>query len=263
MTGNNSPNLIIKYYPENSGVAIFFLCIIYVNNIFLIGLTIGLCYFKIKLVHSSEIDRVYKESITKEVYLKLKDYPDAPDIFIKRYIRMRMIGTISPFLEYNRYISKKRERNKVFTTASGYIFELMSQMKSYELYYSIIDIVIVIFSLFVIYEKEFQKYQYFVFTIFLCSISCLDQIHHFFFKDFFQNTVYWKSYLDLVLNVLIIITSLILFVSPQQIIVIKFWGLFCISKIYRFFILYFKFEKHSLIEQIVIPISGYIFEVIK
>ncbi len=55
-TGNNSPELLMAKYPRNSGITLFFISIIWINNILITGLIIGLSYYKMKLVMSKEIE---------------------------------------------------------------------------------------------------------------------------------------------------------------------------------------------------------------
>ena len=47
-TGNNSPEMIIKNYPSNSFITMLFMAIIWINNIIMVGLLIGLSYYKMK-----------------------------------------------------------------------------------------------------------------------------------------------------------------------------------------------------------------------
>lgn len=48
-TGNNSPEMFIKRYPENSKMTMSFMTIIWINNLLVIGFLIGLSYYKMKL----------------------------------------------------------------------------------------------------------------------------------------------------------------------------------------------------------------------
>ena len=47
-TGNNSPEMIIKNYPKNKLITRFFMTFVWINNVILMGLLIGLSYYKMK-----------------------------------------------------------------------------------------------------------------------------------------------------------------------------------------------------------------------
>lgn len=51
-TGNNSPEIMMKNYPNNSGLTVGFIMLIWINNLLVTGLIIGLSYYKMKLAMS-------------------------------------------------------------------------------------------------------------------------------------------------------------------------------------------------------------------
>lgn len=70
-TGNNSPDMFMKRHPENGLLTYSFIFIIWMNNLVIIGLLIGLSYYKIKIESGKEIKKVLEDSIKKEVFAKL------------------------------------------------------------------------------------------------------------------------------------------------------------------------------------------------
>ena len=51
-TGNNSPEIMIKNYPDNSELILGFISLIWINNLLITGLIVGLSYYKMKLCMS-------------------------------------------------------------------------------------------------------------------------------------------------------------------------------------------------------------------
>lgn len=263
LTGNNSPEMIMKNYPSNSNITIFFISVIWINNILVIGLLIGLSYYKMKLAMSQEIEKVYEKDHKKNVFEKLIIHPDAPKNFIKKLLKMHMEDNVQPFITFDKYLAEQENRKMKIQKASEYIFDLLRSLKSYEFFYSLIDIIIALYAIYVIQNKDFEKYQQFLYMILLCSVSILDFLHHLFFRDMSNLDLHWKSYFDFFLSLSIIFISVILFEYPNwNITLIKVWAFFCILKLFRFFIFYFRFDRKKLKKNIIYPSLKFISDII-
>ncbi len=74
-TGNNQPEILIKDYPQNRALNSSFMMFIWINNIMITGLIIGLTYYKMKIQMSKEIEKCYRNEHKQKVFELLTEYP--------------------------------------------------------------------------------------------------------------------------------------------------------------------------------------------
>lgn len=82
-TTNNSPEIMMREFAHNKFVLPLFVAIVFVNNLLLVALVIGLSYYKMKLAMAAEIASVASSPEKLQVFQKLRDHPDVSRTFIK------------------------------------------------------------------------------------------------------------------------------------------------------------------------------------
>lgn len=147
-TGNNSPEIMMKNYPQNSGLTFGFITLIWVNNLLVTGLIIGLSYYKMKLVMSKQIEKCFADPVKKSVFEALLPYPDAKRPFVKKLIKLHMNGNEPKFISIDELKNQGALTNHYITKASEFIFDLLRSMKSYEFFYSLLDLFIACYAVF-------------------------------------------------------------------------------------------------------------------
>jgi hypothetical protein len=261
-TTNNSPELLIKTYPENAIINTLFISFVWVNNILLTGLLIGLTYYKMKVEMFEQIKEVKNVHAKEFAYNKLQDYPNIKSSFLKRIITMYMENRNFAYIDIKKSIEDQLKYERKITKASEELFEGLKHSFEYELAFSLINLLIVIFPLYLISIKDFGKYQYYLTVIIFCCLSLFDGFNHLFFYDLNDLDKLWKTLFDTVLNVLIIGISV--FLSLQTVAspsVIKVWAFICLLKLYRVFLLYFRFDRQKLRTHILYPFFKQLYEV--
>lgn len=257
-TGNNSPQVLLSLYPAGKYISTVLFILIYMNNIVLTGLVIGLSYYKMKLVMAENIEKVMSHPIKKAVFELLLEYPTAPRKYIKKLISMYIAGRIQPYFSMTQMIEEQYLKNIQPTKASEFIFGILRRTKSYELFYSIIDIAIVTLALYVIQIKKFEKCQHYLYMILLCTVSSLDFVHHSLFDVVGNFDRTWKTVISFCLNIFIMVMSIVLLIDDQRtILLIKIWGFGCIMKLFRFAVFYFRFDRKKLKHHILYPFLQY------
>lgn len=261
-TTNNSPELLIKAYPENAFINTLFISFVWVNNILLTGLLIGLTYYKMKVEMHEQIQEVKKVHAKDFAYKKLLDYPNIKSSFLKRIITMYMENRNFAFIDIKKSIDDQLRYERKITKASEELFEILKHSFEYELAFSILNLLIVIFPLYLISIKDFTKYQYFLTVIILCCLSLFDAFNHLFFYDLNDLDKLWKTIFDTILNLCIIGISI--FLALQEIAspaLIKVWAFVCLLKLYRVFLLYFRFDRQKLRTHILYPFFKQLYEI--
>jgi len=147
-TGNNSPEIMIKDYPNNSLLTVGFISFIWVNNLLVVGLIIGLSYYKMKIVMSKQIESCFSNSSKKKVFKILLPYPDVNNKFVKKLLKMSMDKREINFISIEELKSQGALVNHHITKASQFIFDLLRSMKSYEFLYSILDLFIAFYAVY-------------------------------------------------------------------------------------------------------------------
>lgn len=254
ITENNSPQLLVTQYPNNICLSTLLFSLIYINNILLLSLIIGITYYKMKLMMADNIDRVCKNNVKKRVFEKLVDYPNAPKKYIKQLIALYIAGKMKNYFSMEQLIDSQYQKTLKANTASQYIFDMLKRMKSYELFYSIVDGIIAMFAMYVIYVKTFDRYQHFLYMILLCGISSMDFLHHcaFAYIENYRRT--WKTVTSFALNIIIASLSVALLINETKTtLLIKIWGFMCIAKLFRFSVFYFRFDRKKLKKHILYP----------
>lgn len=148
-TGNNSPDMFMKRYPENALLTYSFIFVIWVNNLVIIGLLIGLSYYKIKVEMGKEIKKVMQDETKKEIFDKLQNHPEASYSFIKKFLKVHLTGEQEQFISVEEKFALDRHENKI-TSASEFIFKVLKHDKLYELFYSILGLITAIYALVIV-----------------------------------------------------------------------------------------------------------------
>lgn len=91
-TGNNSPEMFMKRFPQNGSIIYFFISIIWLNNLLVLGLLIGLSYYKIKISMTNRIKVVLRNEHKKAVFEKFIDHPGTDKYLIKKVLKLHMNG---------------------------------------------------------------------------------------------------------------------------------------------------------------------------
>jgi len=261
-TTNNSPELLIKAYPENGLINTIFISFVWVNNILLTGLLIGLTYYKMKAEMYEQIKEVRTVHAKDFAYNKLLDYPNIKSSLLKRIIIMYMENRNFAFIDIKKTIEEQTKYERKITKASEELFEGLKHSFEYELAFSIINLLIVIFPLYLISIKDFSKYQYFLTVIILCCLSLFDAFNHLFFYDLNDLDKMWKTSFDTILNLCIIGISI--FLALQEVPshgLIKVWAFVCLLKLFRVFLLYFRFDRQKLRTHILYPYLKQLYEI--
>lgn len=97
--------------------------------------------------------------------------------------------------------------------------------------------------------------------ILLCAVSLMDFLHNQLFGDITNLDKSWRTSLDALLSITIIILSLILFVDHSNNNVLKVWGFASIAKCFRFFVFYFRFDRKKLRSNIIYPVAKFILDI--
>ena len=262
-TTNNSPQMVVDNYPTYKFITLFFITIIFLNNLLLMGLLIGLSYYKMKLSMANSIKACRANDVKREIFDKLVDVPDTRGTVVKKIIRQCIARVNQPFISVDRVIAESKRKPKEPKTNSELIFFTLKKMQSYEFCYSVVNIIVACVAMFVIQAREFEKYQFFILTIFLCAIGLLDFVHHcayWYLGSVQQN---WKTFLDLALNLAIIGLSVCMISDEQRsVTLVKVWAFACIMKLYRFFIFYFRFDRKKLRSHVLYPFLRYTIDIV-
>jgi hypothetical protein len=261
-TTNNSPEIIIKFYPANSLITTSFITLVWVNNILLIGLLIGLTYYKMKIEMFDQIKEVQKVHVKNFVYERLTDYPNIKSVLIKRILNIYIENQHIDFIDIKKSIDEQLKYERKVTKASEEIFHNLKQSFEYELAFAIVNLIIVCLALYFISMKDFSKYQYFLIVIFLCCLSLLDAFNHLFFYDINDYDSMWKTIFDTVINIVVIGLSIALSLQKEpSSALIKLWAFLCLTKMFRVFLIYFKFDRHKLRRHILYPFFRQLYEI--
>lgn len=87
-TGNNSPEMFMKRFPENGKLTYAFMFLIWLNNLLVIGFLIGLSYYKMKISMTNRIREVYANEHKKKVFEKFLEHPEANRRLIKKVLKL-------------------------------------------------------------------------------------------------------------------------------------------------------------------------------
>lgn len=261
-TGNNSPEIIMKNYPEKAGITTFFITFVWFNNLVLVGLLIGLSYYKMKRLMHQEIEHVYRNPDKAFIFERLIDRPNVNQEFIKAvfhlYLRDKSIGGE----DLDKRINAHNRDLPDITRASEDIFWSLRQSFEYELVFSVVNLVIVVLALQVIHIRDFSKYHYFIIVIGLCCLSLFDCFNNLFFFDLSLYDRLWKTIIDTALNVVIIAISLVVVLSDYHTAaMVKVWAFLCLAKQFRLFLLLFKFNRQRIRAHIIYPYGRYLYDI--
>jgi hypothetical protein len=261
-TGNNSPEIIMKNYPDNASITTLFITLVWCNNLILVGLLIGLSYYKMKRLMHMEIEQVYRSSEKAFIFEHLIDRPNASQDFIKAVFHLYLRDKSIPEDDLNKRINAQNRDVPDITRASEDIFWSLRQSFEYEMVFSIVNLVIVVLALQVIHIRDFSKYHYFIIVIGLCCLSLFDCFNNLFFFDLSLYDRLWKTIVDTALNVLIIAISLTVILSDYQTApMVKVWAFLCLAKQFRLFLLLFKFNRQRIRSHIIYPYGRYLYDV--
>lgn len=262
-TNNNSPEIIMKDFSNHKYITPIFISIIFINNLLLIALLIGLSYYKMKLAMAKEISNVSKDPVLFSVFKQLIPHPDVSKPFIKKVIIMQKQNKTPQIIEIDKILEEEEEEGFVKTRASEHIFSVLKSLKSYEIIYAFIDACLVLFALYVISTKAFDRYHYFLFSVLLSAIIVLDFLHHAFFYNIWDFDKTWKTIVDSSLSVVISIFAFTIIANKgESVVLVKFWAFFCICKSFRIFMIYFRFDRSNIRTTIIYPFMRYIYDVV-
>lgn len=253
----------MKNYPNNGHITTLFITCVWVNNIILIGLLIGLSYYKMKKLMFQEIEKVYENQDKVFVYEKMLDYPDTSKIFVKKALFLHM-DEKNPLTEeeFKEKIKEHVKKDPKIVRASEDIFWNLKQSFEYELIFSIVNLVIMAVAIQVIHIRDFSKYHYFIIMIALCCLSLFDFFNNLFFFDVTFYDRMWKTLFDTILNVAIILLSLMLLLTNLEASsIVKMWAFLCLAKQFRFFLLIFKFNRQEMRSHVIYPFTRYALDV--
>ena len=262
-TTQNSPEMMLKNYPENSIITTFFIGVIWANNIVLIGMLIGLSYYKMKKLMFHEIQTAMKVKDKAHILERMLDHADSSPNFVKAvlilYIRDRQI----PEEELVKRINAKIRDIPRIESASEDIFWSLKQSLEYELVFSCINFIILCLALWVIHIRDFSKYHFFIIVIGLCFLSLFDLFNHLLFFDLSYYDRMWKTIFDSFLNAMIIAASLLILIventDPSN--WVKIWAFFCLAKQFRLFLLLFRFNRQKIRVHIMYPFGRYLYDI--
>lgn len=261
-TGNNSPEILMKNYPENAGITTLFITLVWVNNLLLVGLLIGLSYYKMKRLMYLEIERVYRVPEKAFIFERLLERPHTSHTFIKAVFMLYLRDKSISEDELNRRINANVRELPDITRASEDIFWSLRQSFEYELVFSVINLVIVVLAIQVIHFRDFSKYHYFIIVIGLCCLSLFDALNNLFFFDLSFYDRLWRTIADTTLNLLIIGISLLIVLSDYNTAsMVKVWAFLCLAKQFRLFLLLFKFNRQRIRSHIIYPYGRYLYDV--
>ena len=262
-TTNNSPDLLIKSYPTNSVITTVVIASVWINNILLIGLMIGLTHYKMKVVMLKEISRARLRPVTRTLMERLADYPNASKLFIKKLTRLCLEQKNFSYIDIQQTIDDEQKKGENITKASERIFVQLKASFEYELAFAILNVAIVFFAMWLIQLKDFTKYQYYIYVLVLSCISLLDLLNHLLFYDITHLDGMWKAIIDGFLNVAVIVMSCLLIFKVTPVIPsVKLWALFCLAKLFRFFLIYFKFNRQKVKAHVLYPLFRYSYDVL-
>jgi len=261
-TTNNSPEILMKNYPENAHITTLFITLVWVNNIILIGLLIGLSYYKMKRLMFLEIERTYDEPDKAYIFERMLERPNASQDFIKAVLLLYIRDRSIPEEELQRRINAQTRDTPDITKASEDIFWTLRQSFEYELVFSIVNLAIVILALQVIHQRDFSKYHYFIIVIGLCCLSLFDCFNNLFFFDLSLYDRLWKTIIDTALNLLIITISVLIVLSSLNTnAMVKVWAFLCLAKQFRLFLLLFKFNRQRIRTHVIYPYGRYLYDI--
>lgn len=261
-TTNNSPELLMKNYPENAQITTFFVTLIWFNNIILIGLLIGLSYYKMKRLMHREVEHAYEVPAKAFVFEQMIEKPNANQELVKAILLLHLNDKSVSQDEIKRRINAQSQEIPEITRASEDIFWKLRQSFEYELIFSIINLIIVIIALQVIHARDFSKYHHFIIVIGLCCLSLFDFLNNIFFFDMTLIDKLWKTIFDTILNFLIIGCCLFVVLSDYHTAgIVKVWAFLCLAKQFRFFLLLFKFNRQRMRSHIIYPYGRYLYDV--
>ena len=261
-TRNNSPEIILKNFVQNRFMAPIFISVIFINNMIIMALLIGLSYYKMKITMVNEISSVNSNPRKKIAFNLLQEHPDVSSHFIRRVFAILAQNKDPKYIEIDDIFREEETTYFIKTRASEHIFGILKKLKSYEFIYSTIDVIIVLFAMYVIHTKAFDRYHYFLFSILLCMITVLDFLHHCFFHDIWNFNKTWKTVIDIIITVTIIVLAFSIIVNKgKSIYLIKIWALMCVLKSFRFFVLYFKFDRMNMKSNVLFPVFRYIYNI--
>lgn len=86
-TGNNSPDIYLKEFPQNAVLTFTIIFIIWLNNLVLLATIIGLSQHQIEEEQKNNMETILKHDFKKKVLIQLQTLPNASYSFIKRYIK--------------------------------------------------------------------------------------------------------------------------------------------------------------------------------
>ena len=261
-TSNNSPEILMKNYPENTHITTLFITLVWVNNMIVIGLLIGMSYYKMKKIMFEEIQDIYKNEDKSFLFERMLDRPEIGKDFIKAifvlYMRDRSISEES----LKKRLDTHSKENPEITKASEDIFWGLKQSYEYELVFSILNLAILGLAIQVIQIRDFSKYHYFIIVIALCCLSLFDFLNNVFFFDLNCYDRIYKTVVDTILNFLIIGISLVIIMSDLDTNnMAKVWAFLCLAKQFRLFLLIFKFDRQKVKSHIIYPFARYIYDV--
>lgn len=261
-TTNNSPEIMMRNYPENAHITTLFIGLVWVNNVILVGLLIGLSYYKMKKLMFEEIERALQHPDKAFVFEQLIDKPNAPQQFVKAVLVLYLKDRSIPADDLHRRIHAQTREVPDITRASEDIFWTLRQSFEYELVFSVVNLAIVAIAMQVIHIRDFSKYHYFIIVVGLCCLSLFDFFNNVFFFDLSFFDRLWKTIFDTALNVLIITISLLIILSDlHTTAMVKVWAFLCLAKQFRLFLLLFKFNRQRIRSHVIYPYGRYLYDI--
>ena len=268
-TGDNNPDIFLKNYPNNSAITTSVIAMIWVHNIILVGVLIGLSFYKMRDLMYREIKRLYEKPDKLWVFNSLSNNPDASKRLVKSIVAERMMNKRLTYQEVDRIVSMNTHDKMETTKASQEIYGLLRVTFGYEALFSMINALITIVALVVIHFRAFDKYQFFIASIALCCISLFDFFNKFFFFDLTLFSRILRSVFDTILNFAIIGLSLTLILDSDYtyhlnhkltVSLIKIWAFLSLCKLFRPFLLFFRFDRQRVKAHILYPFIRYFYE---
>ena len=261
-TSNNSPEILLKNYPGNSLITTFFIVLVWINNVVLIGLLIGLSYYKMKKLMFEDIKKVYENPDKAHIFERMLDHPNAEFPFVKAVLLLYLKDKQIDEDELKKRINAKDRVNPTIYRASEDIFWTLKQSFEYEMVFSLINFIIVCLALWVIHIRDFSKYHFFIIVIGLCFLSLFDLFNNLFFFDLTFYDRMWRTIFDSILNVLIIgISLMILLIDFEGNNLVKIWAFLCLAKQFRLFLVLFRFNRQKFRTHIIYPFTRYLYDI--
>lgn len=266
-TGASAPQIALPAHHAR-GAAPLLLAAVALHNVLALALLVGLAYLKLKQALAHEVAALLRDPRRVLVFRKLRDFPHVSTPLLRRLLLLHAATRdparvdVGPALR-DTAAAAAADPARAPTRASQYIFGVLKGLKSYELLYALVDLVLVCFSLFVVHARAPHRYHYFLFSVLLASVSVLDFLHHSFFHDIWNVDRTWKTLLDTLLSALVIVLAFVVVsdagATPA---LLKCWALACALKGFRAFVLAFRFDRAGMRANVLRPLLSYFAEVL-